>query len=61
MTVIIGAIALILIFFLVGLISRRRGDGAIDTLGSGCRSVFVLIIIIIAVIVILIANNVIKF
>jgi hypothetical protein len=44
-------IGIIILIFLIGLISRSKGDGFLDTLSSGCGTT-VLIIVIIAIIVI---------
>ena len=46
-------VGLIVVAFIVGLLSRSKGDGCLDTLGSGCSTIvwFIIgIIILIAVI-----------
>lgn len=45
-------IAIIVLAFVIGLLSRSKGDGFLDTLGSGCSTmVWIVILIIIAVVV----------
>jgi hypothetical protein len=42
MEIIIGIIA---VAFLVGLVSRNKGDNFLDTLGSGCGTIIGIIVI----------------
>jgi hypothetical protein len=44
---IIGILGILL---LIGLLTRKKGDGLLDTLGSGCSFVFGVIVIIIIII-----------
>lgn len=41
---------IIIIVFIVGLLTRNKGDSFLDTLGSGCSTIFWIIIIIIGII-----------
>ncbi len=45
MEVIIGAIGVILLIFILGMLFRSKGDGVLDTMGAGCKSTFVLILL----------------
>jgi hypothetical protein len=45
MELIIGAIGLILVIFILGMLFRSKGDGVVDTMGAGCKSSFVFIIL----------------
>lgn len=45
MELIIGAIGLILVIFILGMLFRSKGDGVMDTMGAGCKSSFVFIIL----------------
>jgi hypothetical protein len=47
-------IGIIVIAFIIGLISRSKGDGFLDTLGSGCSTIVWIIIAIIVVAAILV-------
>lgn len=49
-------IGIIILIFLIGLISRSKGDGFLDTLSSGCGTT-VLIIVIIAIIIIFLISS----
>ena len=53
MSILIG---IIIIAFIIGLLSRKKGDGFLDTLSSGCGTI-VFIIIIIAVVIFFIKNK----
>ena len=44
--ILIGVIA---VAFIVGLLSRDKGDGFLDTLGSDCGTIIVIIIVIAAI------------
>ena len=44
-------IVIILIVFLVGLLSRKRGDNFLDTLSSGCGTVITIIVIVVIILV----------
>ena len=48
---IVVIIGILLVVFVIGLISRRKGDGFLDTLGSGCGGIIVIGIIAIGAIV----------
>jgi hypothetical protein len=45
MELIIGAIGLILVIFILGMLFRSKGDGVMDTMVAGCKSSFVLILL----------------
>jgi hypothetical protein len=45
MELIIGAIGVILLVFILGMLFRTKGDGVLDTMGAGCKSSFVFIIL----------------
>ena len=45
MELIIGAIGVILLVFILGMLFRTKGDGVLDTMGAGCKSTFVLILL----------------
>jgi hypothetical protein len=49
-------IGVVILVFLIGLVSRSKGDGFLDTLSSGCGTT-VLIIVIIAIIVIFLISS----
>jgi preprotein translocase subunit SecG len=53
--VIVGAI--VAIAFVFGLLSREKGDGVMDTLGSGCSSIINIIFVIILIVVALVYFN----
>lgn len=38
-------IGIIIIAFIIGLITRDKGDGLLDTLGSGCSSIIAILVI----------------
>ena len=46
-------IGIIVIAFIIGLMSRAKGDGFLDTLGSGCGTIVWIIIAIVIVVAIL--------
>jgi uncharacterized protein (UPF0261 family) len=46
--IIVGAI--VAVAFVFGLVSREKGDGVLDTLGSGCSSIINVIIAIILIV-----------
>ena len=46
MEIIIGIIA---VAFLIGLLTRKKGDGVLDTIGSGCSVIVGIIVIITAI------------
>jgi len=48
---IVGIISLILIIFVIGLLSRDKGDNFMDTLGSGCSTIFWIILIIVIILI----------
>ena len=51
------AIGVLILAFIIGLLTRSKGDGFLDTLSSGCGSLVVLVIIIIVVIAFLISKG----
>lgn len=57
MEFIIGAIGFLFLLLILGLIFRKRGDGFMDTLGSGCKGIAIIIFIIIGVITALVIAN----
>ncbi len=57
MEFIIGAIGFLFLLLILGLIFRKRGDGFMDTLGSGCKGIAIIIFIIIGVISALVIAN----
>ena len=57
MEFIIGAIGFLFLLLILGLIFRKRGDGFMDTLGSGCKGIAIIIFIIIGVIPALVIAN----
>jgi len=48
---IVGIISLILIIFVIGLLSRDKVDNFMDTLGSGCSTIFWIILIIVIILI----------
>jgi len=54
MTIIFG---IILVAFVIGLMSREKGDGFLDTLSSGCSSLLSFILLAILIIAALIYFN----
>ncbi len=40
---------IILIAFLIGLLSRNKGDGFLDTLSSGCGTLITIIVILVII------------
>jgi hypothetical protein len=44
-------IAILLIAFLIGLISRNKGDNFLDTLSSGCGMLLIIVVVIIVLII----------
>jgi hypothetical protein len=42
-------IVIIIISFIVGLLTRDKGDGFLDTVSSGCGTIFWIILIIIGI------------
>jgi hypothetical protein len=57
MELIISVIGILFVLLILGLIFRKRGDGFMDTLGSGCKGIAVIIIIIIGVVTALVIAN----
>jgi hypothetical protein len=53
--IIVGGI--IAIAFVFGLISRNKGDGVLDTLGSGCSSIINIILVIVLIVSALVYFN----
>ncbi len=53
MSILIG---ILIIAFIVGLLSRKKGDSFLDTLGSGCGTI-TLILVVIVIVIILMAQN----
>ncbi len=50
-------IGIIVLVFLIGLVSRSKGDGFLDTLSSGCGTTILIIVIIAIIVVFLIASS----
>ena len=44
-------IVIILIAFLIGLLSRKKGDNFLDTLSSGCGTIITIIVIIVIILI----------
>jgi hypothetical protein len=44
-------IVLILIVFLIGLLSRKKGDNFLDTLSSGCSTVITIVVIAVIILI----------
>ena len=42
-------ICIIIVAFIIGLLSRDKGDGVLDTLSSGCGSIISIVVVIIIV------------
>jgi hypothetical protein len=57
MELIIGGIGLLVVLLIVGLLFRTKGDGALDTIGAGCKGMVVLVFIVIAVVIFVILMN----
>jgi hypothetical protein len=57
MELIIGGIGLLVVLLIVGLLFRTKGDGALDTIGAGCKGMLVLVFIVIAVVIFVILMN----
>jgi hypothetical protein len=53
--IIVGGI--IAVAFVFGLLSREKGDGVMDTLGSGCSSIINIIFVIILIVAALVYFN----
>lgn len=46
-------IGIIIVAFIIGLLSRKKGDNFLDTLSSGCGTIFLIIIVIIIAIIVI--------
>ena len=57
MEFIIGGIGFMVVLLIVGLLFRTKGDGALDTIGAGCKGMLVLVFIVIAVVIFVILMN----
>jgi hypothetical protein len=49
-------IVILIIAFIIGLLTRKKGDNFLDTLGSGCNTI-ILIIIVLVVLAFLMLNK----
>lgn len=49
-------VIIIIIMFIVGLLSRDKGVGFLDTLGSGCSSIIWIIIILVVIAVVMMSK-----
>jgi hypothetical protein len=49
-------LVLLILGLIVGLITRSKGDGLLDTIGSGCSTIFILVVLLL-IILLLIAMN----
>jgi len=50
-------VVLILIVFLVGLLSRKKGDNFLDTLSSGCSTIIVIVVIAVIILIYLASKS----
>ena len=50
-------IVIIVIAFLIGLLSRNKGDNFLDTLSSGCGTLITIIVIIVIIIIYLASKS----
>jgi preprotein translocase subunit SecG len=50
-------IAILVVIFLVGLLSRSKGDNFLDTMGSGCGTIIGIIVILIIILLIIGYNS----
>ena len=50
-------IVIVIIVFLVGLLSRNKGDNFLDTLSSGCSTVVVIIVIAVIILIYLASKS----
>lgn len=46
-------LVLLVLGLIVGLITRSKGDGLLDTIGSGCSTMFVLLVILLIVLLLI--------
>lgn len=60
MEVIVVLVGLILLIFILGMLFRKRGDNAIDTMGAGCKSIFLIGILIAVAVGVLIYSGMLK-
>jgi len=44
---------IIIIAFIIGLLSRKKGDNFLDTLSSGCGTIILIIVIIVIAIIVM--------
>ncbi len=57
MELILGGIGFLILLLIIGLLFRTKGDGALDTIGAGCKGMVVLVFIVIAVVIFVILMN----
>ncbi len=46
-------IGILIIAFIIGLLSRKKGDNFLDTLGSGCGTIILILVVIVIVIIVI--------
>lgn len=49
-------VIIIIIVFILGLLSRDKGEGFLDTLSSGCSSIIWIVIILVVIVVIMMSK-----
>lgn len=54
MSILIG---IIIIAFIIGLLSRKKGDNFLDTLSSGCGTITFIVVILVIVFVLMISKK----
>ena len=54
MSILIG---IIIIAFIIGLLSRKKGDNFLDTLSSGCGTIIFIVVILVIVFVLMISKK----
>lgn len=57
MELIIGGIGFLVILLIVGLLFRSKGEGVLDTIGTGCKGMVVLVFIVIAIVIFVVLMN----
>jgi hypothetical protein len=50
-------IGIIIIAFVIGLLSREKGDNFLDTLSSGCGTIILIVVVIVIAIIVMAQNN----
>jgi hypothetical protein len=54
MSILIG---IIIIAFIIGLLSRKKGDNFLDTLSSGCGTIILIVVLIVIAIIVMAQNK----